>query len=119
MINFLKSNWIIVLILAFILITLFPPFNWYLGSTQNSYAIEFGTQLPIKSYDFIFNSSVKLINYQKWDWDNSSNSSVKINIEVPLQRAIILYELILNYVLSTLIIFLFYTLNEKIKLRKK
>jgi len=115
--NFLKSNWAFFLILIFILITLFPPFNWYLGSSQRINK-NFSKQLPLKNYDFIFNASIKKTEMENWVYNNYRRTSTKEVKEIPLQRSLILYELILNYVLSFLVIFLLYLSNEKRKVRK-
>lgn len=120
--NFLKSYWAIALLIMFIVITLFPPFNWYLSSSlasyiENDYKANIGNILPIKSYEFIFSSSQKTETYNRIKWFNRSGESNKIY--VPLQRKLIFHEIILNYILSSLIMLLFYFLCEKIKLRKE
>jgi hypothetical protein len=55
----------------------------------------------------------------KFNFDSFNKSYGKEGDWVSLQRSVILYELILNYVLSSMVIFLLYLLNEKRKLRKK
>jgi ABC-type glycerol-3-phosphate transport system permease component len=120
--NFLKSNWVIVLIVVFILISLFLPFNWYLSNSLNEpqqhyYLREIGKQLPMRNYEFLFSPSDKIVIFDKWGWDY--DKSVKRIVEVPLHRVLVVFELILNYVLSFLIIVLFYLLNERRKLKKQ
>ena len=119
--NFLKHYWAIALLLIFIVITLFPPFNWYLSNSlsdykKRNYKVDIGEKLPIRSYEFIFNPSVKKVNMEKWEW--YYNKSVKKNIEAPLQRTLILHELVLNYILSALVITLCYLLSKKLRLNK-
>ena len=124
--NFLKSYWAIALLIMFFVITLFPPFNWYLSNSlstkeKNKYEGKVGDQLPISSYDFIFGSSIKKEKFEYLDYefvmlnDKFERKYFKDTIDVPLQRSLITYELILNYILSSLIIFLLYLLSEKRK----
>jgi hypothetical protein len=113
MANFLKSNWAIVLIAIFILISLFPPCDWnFSGSLDKDVKSKMARQLPTRSYEFIFSSSIKLHTITlRMDFKT-------FDVKIPLRRTIILSELILNYIISTLVILLFYLLNEKRKLRR-
>ena len=107
MIQFINSKYGIVLIIIFLIITLYPPFNWKLSTSlnqtvTNSLEIKFGSQLPIRDYDFIFNKSLKKFYL--------TNRNYKEN--VPLQRNLIFYELILQYLIAAFIVFLWKNLSD-------
>jgi len=119
--NFLKSYWALSFILAFIIITLFPPTNWYLSNSINSrdkkiYESQIGDKLPLRERGFIFSSPTRFEMFDKWGWSQKYQVSVKQ--EYPLQRSIVIHELILNYIIVFLFILLFYWLNEKLKVSK-
>ncbi len=101
MIQFINSKYGIVLIIIFLIITLYPPFNWKLSTSlnqkvSNSLETKFGSLLPIRDYDFIFNKSVKTFYLTNHNYKE----------DVPLQRNLIFYELILQYLIAAMIVFL-------------
>lgn len=85
-----------------IVITLYPPYLWdtkkFIDKDEHYeflYRYNINTiDFPFKSYDFLFS------NYKRigWGWDSINKKS--IHIDVPLERQVIIAELILEYLLA-------------------
>ena len=108
---------IIIFLLLILFITLFPPFSWgderlltekernRYGYGKRAYEI-----FPIKQYDFIFNNAKKEITSDNaWDWINGKSVSAKFL----LSRHLIISELIINYLLATLVSLIIFFLRNK------
>ena len=96
----------IFLILA-IVITLYPPYQWDTKKFNdeyerlvflNKYNIN-GDNIPFKSYDLLFSNHKRV----GWGWDSINGKSILI--DVPLERNIIITELILEYLLAGFLAF--------------
>ncbi len=116
-------------------ITLFPPFSWgdeRLATEKernktynNKKAIDI---LPIKQYDFIFNSSKKEFSFG-WSWIENprkyigyrweSTGGKSVEIKASLSRHIIISELLINYLLAFIISLIIYVLKNKIFNKRK
>jgi len=139
---FRDKFFVLLLVMIWLFISLFPPFSWgdeRLTTERGRKEIYNKTLaeniLPIKQYDFIFNSNKKEFSfgwnwvanpreYLGWDYDEQSakykeNTGGKsVEIKATLSRHLIISELILNYMLGFLISFLisfFFTALNKSK----
>lgn len=108
---------IIIFLLLILFITLFPPFSWgderlLTEEERNRYG--YGKMayeiFPIKQYDFIFNNAKKEITSDNaWDWVDGKSVKVKFL----LTRHLIISELIINYLLATLVSLIIFIFRNK------
>lgn len=112
---FNKDKLPIIIFLGLILfITLFPPFSWgderlITEKERNKYYYEYDKKayeiFPIKQYDFIFNNSKNEITSDNvWGWVDYKSVKAKFL----LSRHLIISELIINYLLATLVSLIFF-----------
>lgn len=110
---------IIIFLVLILFITLFPPFSWgderiITEKERNKYYYKFDKQayeiFPIKQYDFIFSNSKKEITSDNvWDWvDSKSVKAIFL-----LSRHLIISELIINYLLATLVSLIIFVFRNK------
>lgn len=115
--SFLKSFLGFGVITIYIIITLYPPFNWTVNNPKWKSRIEsiYDAQIPIKNNDFIFNPTIKKYQFHDWRWNYNNNISEKYTKWIPLQRSIIISELVLNYLLTFFTFYLIYRIFETLK----
>lgn len=117
---FNKDKLPIIIFLGLILIiTLFPPFSWgderlITEKERNKYYYEYDKKayeiFPIKQYDFIFNNSKNEITSDNvWGWVDYKSVKAKFL----LSRHLIISELIINYLLATLVSLIIFVFRNK------
>jgi hypothetical protein len=110
---------IIIFLVLILFITLFPPFSWgderlITEKERNKYYNDYRKQayeiFPIKQYDFIFSNSKKEITSDNiWGWEDYKSVKAKFL----LSRHLIISELIINYLLATLVSLIIFVLSNK------
>jgi hypothetical protein len=115
LVKFIQLRYYSLAIIFMLCITLVPPLNWNLPPSLHKnekeyYSRKYGSKLPYKNHDFIFSSTTE----EFYLGDNFYNPYRKKYYKeyVPLEREIILWELLLYYLIIILFFVSFFKRKE-------